>query len=163
MDGWQKAVHDHYRNSSARDHQPHSPAVRDAQRKAMDARREMIDRATSAWRSTAAPLLPDARDKAITARDQKIQQMRNAWRKPFRDAPQPDTSNLDPDNDDDNGQDAVERRRSREHDARKVRLAEAWRGSPTPPPPLRSSARARCGEAADDAAALRASAGGFSC
>ena len=48
---------------------------------------------------------------------------------------QPDTSDLpppahldDPDDDDDNGsQDAVERRRAAEHDARKIRLAEAWR------------------------------------
>jgi hypothetical protein len=76
----------------------------------------------------------DARAKAVSARLQRIQQMRDAWKKPFHiDAAQPDTSNLpDPDDENGNGQDAVERRRSREHDARKVRLAEAWRGTTNP-------------------------------
>jgi hypothetical protein len=50
--------------------------------------------------------------------------------KPRMDGAQPDTSNLlDPDNDpdDDNGQDAVERRRAVEHADRKLRLSEAWK------------------------------------
>jgi hypothetical protein len=145
MDGWQRAVHDHFHNipviNTGLRHAPgyidsSSAAVRDAKRKAVQSRDAWLARQSSAWRSTAAPLLPTPtnvadRAKAIAAREAKIQQMRDAWRKPFtaafRDGPQPDTSNLEPPDDDDangdNGQDA----RERQYQARCESLQNAWR------------------------------------
>jgi hypothetical protein len=144
-------------DAHARAHQPHyvtvdSASVRHARQRAMDARREMIDRASNAWRSTPAPPVADARE----ARRQWIDRACSAWKTPVRDsymqpqtperqrlwgamreagakvdAPQPDTGNLpDPRMQShfrSTDPDAVERRRSAEHADRKLRLSEAWK------------------------------------
>jgi hypothetical protein len=131
MDAVQRGVYQHYTAVDARNHQPgfrssNAPEVQTAHDAARASRDAWLNRTTSAWRGPQS-IMPnenntqtDARAAAISARNQKIQRMRDSWRQPFtaafRDAPQPDTSNLDPDDpDDDNGQDAVERRRAREH------------------------------------------------
>jgi hypothetical protein len=74
-----------------------SPALRDARKAAMDARREYVSRTTSAWCGNTGYVEPprptsvaDANAMRREARDSYIERTVNAWRTPVRDGAQPD-------------------------------------------------------------------------
>ena len=130
-----------------RDHRPgfvrvDSPEVRDARAKALQARREMIDRAASAWKSLgrdAASVkvpgrnLENPRDAANAEYDAMCRRLTDAWRGPRHlgghDAAQPDLGSRLSDIEetpDDNAQ----ARRDRAYQSYCDRIGSAWKTNP---------------------------------
>jgi hypothetical protein len=154
---WARTYRDHqpgFRTVASREVKDARDAARAARDSWVKAKTEAWRTGTSSYIPPINTPVGDARAQAIQARLDRIKRMNDAWRT-VRDNPgflQPQTperqrlwnamraagakvdGNGDPDDPDDdaddngNGQDAVERRRAREHADRKRSLAEAWRG-----------------------------------